>query len=1187
VGQFVAFQGLVSLFAALPSINNAVPTPDGREDTPSIHTTRAGKPWVASALQQVLATPTLLVCPRPEMAREIFGQITSVLGEDTTDVLLYPEREPIPYERLQAESSTIHQRLIVLQKLQEAAASESSLLVVTSVAALAQKTLDPSAYREMTIHLRPGETIPQQTLLNSLLEMQYEREPVANRPGTFSARGGIVDIHVTGSLVGTRLDFLGDTVESIREYDPISQKSFHEVRSCTLIPASEALPTCTAIDELSASIETIDISGCSDSVKERIEEEFGLLAHAPASLHISSLYFHLGLFCRSTILDYLPESSIVITNEISQITEAAIALEEAANNLRDIKIARGDLPKGFPSSLDSASTILARLKQCPQVEITDRASNLDSSSMLHIKEPPSFRGDIVALVTLLQTTNEASSWTVLVTQHSKRVSDLLLDAGLPVHISETIQTLTPDLQGQIIVVQGHLNQGVSVPTPNGLLTILTDTEIFGVTKIRRTTRTKTASSLEPEIATFENGSYVVHIDHGVGKVAGTTWDNDTNGQPQEYLVLSYAEDDRLYVPMNHLHRVSKYVFSSDKSPHLTRLGSAEWARTKQRVTEATQELAEEIIRLHAERQQITGVSYPADSPWEQELSDSFEFEETPDQEDAIESVKLDMMSDKVMDRLICGDVGYGKTEVAVRAAFKAVTNGKQVAILVPTTVLAQQHYQTLADRLSPYPITVDVISRLRSKPEQKAITEALGRGEIDICIGTHRLLQRDIEFANLGLVIVDEEQRFGVAQKERVKKLSDKVDVLTLSATPIPRTLQMALSGLKDMSIIGTSPQSRLAVQTYLTEESNDTVREAILREIDRGGQVFFIHNRVRNIAEIAHSLSELVPEASIGIAHGQMPEGQLASVMQDFYQETFNVLVCTTIIESGLDLPNVNTLIINRSHMFGLTQLHQLRGRVGRGTQRAYCYLLVPRGQELTETAGKRLDTILGNTALGSGFQIAMSDLEIRGAGEVLGAQQSGYMQAVGFDLYKQMLNDALKTQTPAPLNDTTEIPSQDLPDELPRIDLPLEAHIPSSYVDHLETRMALYRRLASFTATNDLSELREELQDRFGPMPRPFENLLFLVEIRIIASHSNIISVRKDGDHATLRLKMSLDGARPLLQKSLGNIGNVGHNQISVPWHREEEIWKNRLVSTLEILIEFKERTDKLLDAMAVQAD
>ena len=1181
----MALHGIVGELSSLQIIQKAIPAAGGRDVAPSIHTPKAGKPWIAAAVWHTASNPTLLVCSRPEIAREVFSQLISIYGEDSDNVCLYPEREPIPYERLQAESSTIHQRLLVLQKLLEAPKTDSPLLIVASVAALAQKTLNPADYKDMMIPLVTGMTFVQQTLLNDLRAMQYEREPIANRPGTFSVRGGIVDIYTPGKLVGTRLDFFGDTLESIREYDPISQKSFQLVQSATVIPASEVLPTCASIPELSELVEEVDLSTCSETVKTRIQEEFDYIANDPALLQTASLYFHLGFFCNSTILDYLPPSSLVITNEMNQVDEASFGIEDAANNLRDVKIARGDLPSGLPSSLKPAELLLSQLEQTNSIEITELASDFDQSLSLGITNPLLFRGNVSALIDNLKSNASNTSWNILVTQHSKRVSDLLIEAGLRVQTVDNLQTLSSDMKGQFVVIQGHLNQGISVPNPEGSLTILSDTEIFGVTKIRRTAHTRNASVLEPELTTFDQGSYVVHIDHGVGKVAGTTWDNDSNGQPQEYLVLEYAENDRLYVPMGHLHRVSKYVFSSDKSPRLTRLGSAEWSRTKEKVTAATQELAEEIIKLHSERQEVEGISYPSDSLWEQELSDSFEFEETPDQEDAIESVKLDMMSTKIMDRLICGDVGYGKTEVAVRAAFKAVTNGKQVAILVPTTVLAQQHYQTLAERLSPYPIKVDVISRLRSKQEQQSITASLESGEIDICVGTHRLLQRDIKFSNLGLVIVDEEQRFGVAQKERVKKLSDKVDVLTLSATPIPRTLQMALSGLKDMSIIGTSPQSRLAVQTYLTEESDDTVREAILRELDRGGQVFFIHNRVRNIAEIAHTLATLVPEASIGIAHGQMAEGQLASVMQDFYEGAFNVMVCTTIIESGLDLPNVNTLIVNRSHMFGLTQLHQLRGRVGRGTHRAYCYLLVPRGQELTETARKRLDTILGNTELGSGFQIAMSDLEIRGAGEVLGAQQSGYMQAVGFDLYKQMLNDAIKTHAPDLTEETASSITADLPDELPRIDLPLEAHIPDTYIDHLETRMSIYRRLASFIADDEIEELKAELLDRFGTIPRPLENLLFLVEIRTVALHSNIASVRKEGDHATLRLRMPLNGARTILQKSLGNIANVGHNQISVPWHREEEIWKNRLISTLEILTDFKAQVEQLMDTMMHQ--
>ena len=648
-------------------------------------------------------------------------------------------------------------------------------------------------------------------------------------------------------------------------------------------------------------------------------------------------------------------------------------------------------------------------------------------------------------------------------------------------------------------------------------------------------------------------------------------------EEKEYLVLEYAEGDKLYVPTDHLDRVSSYVGALDWPPSLTRLSGAEWARVKQRVKGATRELALELLRLNAARQVASGHEFSPDTTWQQELEDSFPYEETPDQAQAINQVKEDMERLKPMDRLICGDVGYGKTEVALRAAFKSVNDGMQVGLLVPTTVLAQQHYATFSERLDPFPIRVEVLSRFRTVKEQQEVIQGLETGAVDIVIGTHRLLQKDVKFKNLGLAVVDEEQRFGVGHKEQLKKLRQEVDVLTLSATPIPRTLNLALSGIRDLSTMDTPPEARLPVKTFVSEYSEDVIKEAILRELERNGQVFFLHNRVKTIEQTAAHISEMVPQAKILIAHGQMAEGELEDVMVAFSGGEADVLVCTTIIESGLDIPNVNTLILDRADRFGLAQLYQLRGRVGRGDHRAYAYLLVPRGRKITEAAEQRVQAILEASELGSGFRIAMRDLEIRGAGNLLGAAQSGHIHQVGLDLYSQLLQEAVRELAEEQGQDYAD-PSP--VDELPRIDLPLQARLPESYISHLPTRLAIYQRLARLSQRPEIGVLRDELRDRFGPPPEEVENLLLVAELRSRAAAVGIESVDHNREGIVLALRSAAGGARAPLQQALGPSAVVGNRQVHLPWRRLGEEWPSRLRMMLDRFAVFQERLKQLAD-------
>jgi transcription-repair coupling factor (superfamily II helicase) len=649
---------------------------------------------------------------------------------------------------------------------------------------------------------------------------------------------------------------------------------------------------------------------------------------------------------------------------------------------------------------------------------------------------------------------------------------------------------------------------------------------------------------------------------------------------QEYLVLEYAEDDKLYVPTEHLDRIQLYHGTADASPKLTRLGSQEWSKARARAKKATEQLAGELIALYASRKVATGFAAIPDTPWQDSFEASFPFEETPDQLTTIEAVKADMESIQPMDRLVCGDVGYGKTEIALRAAFKAVQSGRQVAILVPTTVLAQQHLVTFEERLDPFPASVEMLSRFRSDKQLKQTIANIESGSADIVIGTHRLLQKDVRFKNLGLVIIDEEHKFGVTHKERLKQMRTQVDVMTLSATPIPRTLHMSLAGVRDMSTIETPPEERLPIKTYVSEESDDLTREAILRELDRGGQVFYLHNRVKDIELVANKLQKLVPEANVQIGHGQMPEDELENVMAAFDRHEFDVLLCTTIIESGVDLPNANTLIVDRADMFGLSQLYQIRGRIGRGANRAYAYLMVPRAKALTEQAEQRLNTILAATELGAGYQIALRDLEIRGIGNLLGAEQSGQISAIGFDLYTKLLSEAVRKLKESENNGK---PVEPAPPEFStvRVDIGIDARIPDSYIEDLAQRLEIYQRLARMQSSQEINDIDEEIRDRFGPMPTHVKLLMKSTHIRILAEAAGIELVSAKKSRSTMTLKQPTGGARELLQKQLGLGVDVGHMQIHVDIDRDEPDWIEELMAVMDQLKMFQERMIQMMEA------
>ena len=1200
----MSLNGILSAISAHPEykrqlalMSSFVTSPDS---VPQATVRQGARPGYIGALWRQHDIPLLVITPRPDDARRLHDQLLTYLGEDEP-VYLLPEPEVLPFERLAVDSNTTNQRLAALAAL-AASANGTCPLVVTSVGAALLKTLPPTtmasqdAILTLPYRVAVGERIGLNQLLTQWVELGYRNEPLVEAPGCFSHRGGIIDVFPPNYLLPFRIELFDDEIDTIRLFDPYSQRSVREIKEALLIPAQEQLPSMSNRGLAEQLIGSMDFTSCNEDAKERLEDE---IAHLFTDPNSETLSFYNGLLNGANLLEYLPESGWVILERSSQIASEALELEERFQRMRASREERGDLPKHFPSPYIPWADFSSQLEKQRRLLLQSWVSAEED----RIFEPAvPYYGKLEQLATDAQRYGRDGTAVVAVTQHAARLAEILEEAGAGATVSEGLEDVPQP--GRIYLVSGSLREGWTLASAqarpdsgnglpgdkvsssslgeagsNGLrsVTLLTDAELFGTVKERRYRRTRRADhGPDVVLADLVEGSFVVHIDHGVARFAGTTKMGE-DGEEHEYLVLEYAEQDKLYVPTGQLDRVTSYVGALDRPPHLTRLSAGDWARVKERVKGATRELAEELLRMHAAREVAEGYEFSPDTTWQKELEDSFPYEETPDQAQAIDQVKADMENLKPMDRLICGDVGYGKTEVALRAAFKTVNDGMQVGLLVPTTVLAQQHYVTFSERLSPFPVRVEVLSRFRTHKEQQEVIEGLKDGSVDIVIGTHRLLQLDVEFKNLGLAVVDEEQRFGVAHKERLKQLRQQVDVLTLSATPIPRTLNLALAGIRDLSTMDTPPEARLPIKTFVSEQSDDVVKEAILRELERNGQVFFLHNRVRTIQQTAAELAVLVPQARFLVAHGQMGEGELEDVMIAFSKAEADVLVCTTIIESGLDMPNVNTLIIDRADRFGLSQLYQLRGRVGRGEHRAYAYLMVPRGRRITEAAEQRVQAILESSELGSGFRIAMRDLEIRGAGNLLGAAQSGHIQEVGLNLYSQLLQEAVEDMG----DDKSGAASTDqAAADLPRMDLPLDARIPDTYIDHMPTRLAVYQRIAKTTSRDEIPELREELQDRFGPPPEEVDNLLLIADLRALAAMVNIESIQHSKEAIVLALRSPVGGARGPLQQTLGPSANVGNQQVHLPLRRLGDEWLSRLTRVLERFLIFHERLAALPD-------
>ena len=1166
--------GIVNLLGRRPELAQLIPCLEKGDRRAELAVRRGARPAVLAALTQRWGKAVLVLTPRPEDARQLHDQVLAYLGDDAP-VLLLPESEVLPFERLAVDAHTGNQRLTALSALANAGQpGQTQPVVIASLPAAARRTLKPEllAYPDGPgpASFRVGQRIQRvEETLSRWLELGYRHEPVVQSPGHFTQRGGIIDVFPPDCELPVRIELWDDEVETIRSFDPYSQRSVSNLDSVGLMPAREHLPSLADRQQVDALIRDLDWSRCTREVRDRLEQDFIDLFGDP---DLETLYFYGGLLNRTHLLDYLPADALLVVDRISQLEAEGQEQEEKHFRMRSNREQRGELPGNFPSPYFSWDEFAHRLDEWTGARL-DLAGWLTSDPDPMFQAAPPYFGQLEQFTADLQRGGPA---TVIVSQHSQgRITEILEEAGLTAAGSAALEAGEPPEPGRTYLVNSSLAEGWQLAGEIGApgIVLLSDAELFGTSKQRRRRppRHQHDVSHNVDLAELEPGSFVVHLDHGVARFAGTTRMGD-EGEDREYLVLEYAENDKLYVPTDHLDRVGAYVGPQGQPPALTRLGTAEWSRAKERVKGAAREIARELLRLYAARQMSQGHGYAEDTVWQGELEQSFPYQETPDQVQAIDEVKSDMEEPKPMDRLICGDVGYGKTEVALRAAFKAVADGMQVGVLVPTTVLAQQHYATFSERLSPFPLNVEVLSRFRTTKEQQEVVAGVKQGNVDVVIGTHRLLQKDVRFKNLGLVIVDEEQRFGVSHKETLKRLRREVDVLTLTATPIPRTLHMALAGIRDMSVIHTPPEARLPVKTFLAEYNDDTIREAILREMERGGQVFFLHNRVRTIDRTAAELAELVPQARFLVGHGQMHENELEDVMVAFGNHEADVLVCTTIIESGLDMPNVNTIVIDRADRFGLSQLYQLRGRVGRGEHRAYAYLLVPRGQRITQTAEQRIEAILEASELGSGFRVAMRDMEIRGAGNLLGAAQSGQIHSVGLSLYGQLLQEAVKEL----MVEENAQPAQEpaVEPELPRIDLTMPSNIPESYVDHLATRLALYQRLARVTDRQEVKDIAEELKDRFGPLPESVERLLELVDLKALAAGLDVESIVQSPQGVTVSFRNPVGSARVALQRALGPSVQVGHTRMTISQRELGDNFLARLSRILERLKVFRAR-------------
>ncbi|MCI1118230.1 transcription-repair coupling factor [Stenotrophomonas maltophilia] len=1055
--------------------------------------------WYLAQAARAHDAPLLVIARDNHGANQLEADLQTLLGGDPAlPVVAFPDWETLPYDRFSPHPDIISQRLSALHRLP----SLKRGLVIVPVQTLLQQLAPRSYVIGGSFDLKVGQRLDLEAEKRRLESAGYRNVPQVMDPGDFAVRGGLLDVFPMGSDEPLRVELLDEDIDSIRAFDPESQRSLDKVEAVHMLPGREVPMDEASIARVLAALrERFDVDTRRSSLYQDLKS--GL---APAGVE-----YYLPLFFErtATLFDYLPDGSLPVV--CAGAYEASVAFWAQTGERYEQRRHDVERPLLPPSALYLSPELLReRLNDAPRIEVwsADHARIADAHALGDQPLPPlpvaareapagdalkSFLGHYPGRVLIAADSPGRREALLEVLQAAELKPPVVAD--LPAFLAD---------DARFAIAVAPLEDGFALDDPR--IAVLTERQLFPE-RAGSTRRTRRAGR-EPEaiirdLGELTEGAPIVHEDHGVGRYRGLIA-MDVGGMPGEFLEIEYAKGDRLYVPVAQLHLISRYSGASAETAPLHSLGGEQWSKAKRKAAEKVRDVAAELLEIQARRQARAGLALQVDRAMYEPFAASFPFEETPDQLAAIDATLRDLASSQPMDRVVCGDVGFGKTEVAVRAAFAAASAGKQVAVLVPTTLLAEQHYRNFRDRFADYPLKVEVLSRFKSTKEIKAELEKVAAGTIDVIVGTHRLLQPDVKFKDLGMVIVDEEQRFGVRQKEALKALRANVHLLTLTATPIPRTLNMAMAGLRDLSIIATPPPNRLAVQTFITQWDNALLREAFQRELARGGQLYFLHNDVESIGRMQRELSELVPEARIGIAHGQMPERELEKVMLDFQKQRFNVLLSTTIIESGIDIPNANTIIINRADRFGLAQLHQLRGRVGRSHHRAYAYLVAPDRRSITPDAEKRLEAIASMDELGAGFTLATHDLEIRGAGELLGEDQSGQMAEVGFSLYTELLERAVRSIKQG------KLPDLDAGEEVrgAEVELHVPALIPEDYLPDVHTRLTLYKRISSARESDALRELQVEMIDRFGLLPDAAKHLFAIAELKLKA---NTLGIRK----------------------------------------------------------------------------
>lgn len=1093
---------------------------------------RSARLPVLAALCADLNVPVLLLTDRADRASLMYDELRFWLPD--LPRLFFPEPTPMFYEKAAWGNLTRRDRLHTMATLVDYFKPGSQkptrpCAVIAPLRAVMTRTLPRRDYILASKVLRVGSRVNPETLQREWVHLGYENSDVVVDHGQFSKRGGILDIWTPSESFPARLEFFGDEIDTLRYFDPATQRTVSSIEQVQITPAREFIPD-----------DSLEFSGGAEAVDE---------------FQIPLLHPH-----PSTILDYMHPDSLILVDSLSNIQSFGEEVEEQALKNRSEAVREGIIPGDFPVPYVSWSEVIEMISNRRWMEMVRPFGEEVDSLGSKFSPGKRFAGQIKNFMNHLEVCCREGDKTVIITRQLSRLKEIWQE-----------QERDCGGDGKLSFVEATLGEGWDLELDNGeTLHCITDGEIFGWERPQPRARIKARyASPESDFADLKVGDWVVHVDYGIGRFSGLV-NRYLDGTEKEFLLVEYENGDQIYVPIHQADRISRYIGTGGE-PQPSRLGGHEWNQTKQNVREAVIQIAQELLDLYAKRQSAVGYAFQPDTSWQQELEASFPYVETEDQMKAILDVKRDMENSKPMDRLLCGDVGYGKTEVALRAAFKAVMDGKQVALLVPTTVLAQQHFETFRQRLTPYPVSVEMLSRFRTPKEQDEIVLKIMLGQVDIVIGTHRLLTGDVAFKDLGLVIIDEEQRFGVTHKEHFKKLRTEVDVLTLTATPIPRTLYMALTGARDISTINTPPAERLPIITHIGPYSPRIVRQAVLREIDRGGQVFFVHNRVQTIDAMKAHLEKLVPEARVSIAHGQMREDELSRVMTLFTKGEVDVLLCTSIIESGLDIPNANTLIVDRGDAFGLAQLYQLRGRVGRGGQRAFAYFFKHRKKAPTPEGQERLETIAENIQLGAGYSIAMRDLEMRGAGEMLGTRQSGYIASVGFHLYTRMLSQAVRELR------SSRGEREELTRELRAtagyipvsVDLPLTVGIPVTYIPDQSLRLQLYRRMAHLEEVAELDAMIAEFKDRFGQPVEQVKDLFFQLRVKLLAAKAGLISIGVEADQLVLRFPQLSNGVSSRDLPPIGYQTRAGKNAYWMKFDPNIESWRGNLLQVLDAII------------------